>query len=202
MDNQRPADKLRLDPSFESLLRRFTEFERRFIDIDNKIQRISVSGGRGKSESTTTTITTGGGTGPTGPPGPTGATGAAGADNPAGFLAAIPFPTPTLGADDLEITLPYHKTTGASLNFTLRRLTLRVVVAGGDEEIEIEKYSGTGAFSGTSMGTLTLGTGEYEGSITSFTGGTAVSGDKFRIVTTDIGTATGWLVTAEWEASV
>lgn len=106
---------------------------------------------------------------------------------------------PVLGADENEVTIPYKNNGLTSATYALRRLTLHVAVPGGAPEIELEKYSGTGAFVGTSMVTLTMGSGDRDAVATSFDVDTVQSGDEIRFVVNDLGTATGWSIEAEFE---
>jgi hypothetical protein len=107
------------------------------------------------------------------------------------------------GGDAFEFTLPYSPTDGTtSVTWNLRRITLRVNVAGGAPAVTIEKSTATGAFSATTMGSVTMGSGNYEVSATGgFSSSTVASGNKLRMNPTALGTATGWTVTCEFEAS-
>jgi hypothetical protein len=109
-------------------------------------------------------------------------------------LAAGYTPSAT-GADTVEIPVPYSPTNGTtSLTWNVRRLNLRVNVAGGAPSVTVEKSTASTAFSATTVGTVTLASGAYEGSTTS-TLGTVASGDKLRMNVAALGTATGWTVT-------
>jgi hypothetical protein len=105
------------------------------------------------------------------------------------------------GGDVLEFTMPYSPVDGTtSITWTLRRITLRVNVAGGAPAVTIEKSTASGAFSAATMGSVTMGSGNYEVSATSgFTSSTIASGNKLRMNPTALGTATGWTVTCEFE---
>lgn len=105
------------------------------------------------------------------------------------------------GGDAFEFTMPYSPVDGTtSITWNLRRITLRVNVAGGAPAVTIEKSTATGAFSASTMGSVTMGTGNYEVSATSgFTSSTVASGNKLRMNPTALGTATGWTVTCEFE---
>ncbi len=98
------------------------------------------------------------------------------------------------GADIAELVVPYSSVDGTtSITWNVRRIDFRVNVAGGAPAITVEKYTGTGAFSATSVGTVTLGSGAYEGSVTSALG-TVASGNKLRFNVGTLGTATGWTI--------
>lgn len=105
------------------------------------------------------------------------------------------------GGDTFEFTMPYSPADGtASITWNMRRITLRVNVAGGAPAVTIEKSTATGAFSATTMGSVTMGSGNYEVSATSgFSSSTIASGDKLRFNATTLGTATGWTVTVLFE---
>lgn len=100
------------------------------------------------------------------------------------------------GADVAEFVVPYSPRDGTtSLTYNVRRIDVRVNVAGGAPAVTLEKYTGTGAFSATSIGTVTLGSGAYEANKTSsFTTSTLTSGDKVRFNVGTLGTATGWTI--------
>lgn len=106
------------------------------------------------------------------------------------------------GADVAEFTIPYSPADGTtSMTWRVRRIDFRVNVAGGAPAITLEKYTGTGAFSATTIGTVTLGSGAYEGNKTSsFTTSTLTSGDKVRFNVGTLGTATGWTIQLMLEA--
>ena len=101
------------------------------------------------------------------------------------------------GADAVEAELPYA-TDGSTLTYNVNIFRLRVATAGGAPALALEKSSGTGGFSATSLGTLTLGSGAYEGNITAL--GTAQSGDKLRFNVGTLGTAQNWTVSVELAA--
>lgn len=100
------------------------------------------------------------------------------------------------GGDAAELVVPYKASDGTtSLTWNVRRINFRVSTAGGAPAVTVEKYTGTGAFSATTVGSVTLGSGASEGSQTSsFTTSTLSSGDKIRINPTALGTAAGWTV--------
>lgn len=105
------------------------------------------------------------------------------------------------GADTMEFTMPYSPTDGTtSITWNLRRFTLRVAVAGGAPAASLEKSTATGAFSATTMASVTMGSGNYEVSATSgFSSSTVASGNKIRFNATALGTATDWTITCEFE---
>lgn len=101
------------------------------------------------------------------------------------------FTPASTGADAAEVTVP-----GSGLTFTLTKVTLRVAAAGGAPAITVQKSTVAGVFTPTSIGSVTLGSGAYEGSSTSSLG-TVASGDKIRFSVGALGTAAGWTVTVE-----
>jgi hypothetical protein len=104
------------------------------------------------------------------------------------------------GADVAEFVVPYSPDDGTTgLTFTLRRATLRVNVAGGAPVAILEKSTVAGAFSASTLGTLTMPSGDYEVSITSFGIGTVASGNKVRFNVSTLGTATGWTIELEMQ---
>ena len=151
-----------------------------------------------------------GATGPTGPAGATGATGATGPTGPTGptgvvtnltksvVLCSAYTPTST-GADTAEVEVPYDANNN-SLTYTIERLLLRVQTAGGAPSMKIEQYSGTGAFTPTVVGTVTLSTGANEGQVTSSLG-TIVSGTKLRFNVLGLGTAQNWTIQVDLSAN-
>lgn len=101
------------------------------------------------------------------------------------------------GPDLVEAVVPYDPADGTTpVTWTLRRITLRVQTAGGAPAITIEKSTVAGAFSASSVGTLTMGSGDYEVSSTAALG-TAASGDKLRFNVTTLATALNWTVEVE-----
>lgn len=100
-----------------------------------------------------------------------------------------------IGQDTAEIVIPYASD-GSDLTFDVRRILIRVNVAGGSPSVRIEKSTGIGIFSAVTVGTVTLGSGDYEGAVTAALG-TLDSGDKIRFNTLALGTAVGWTVIAE-----
>lgn len=129
-----------------------------------------------------------------GPPGPTGAAGAASL----GCLIClcVAFTPASTGADAGEVVVPYDPADGTTAKtWNVRRITLRVNVAGGAPVVVIQRSTvGNAAFgAGSTVGTITFGSGDLEGSVTSALG-TVASGDKLRFSVTTLGTATGWTV--------
>jgi len=105
--------------------------------------------------------------------------------------------TPGAGAQVAEYVLPLG-TDGASVTWVVKRIFFRVQTAGGAPQATVEKYTGTGAFAATTVGSVTLGSGAYEGSQTSaFTTSTLTSGDKVRLNATTLATAANWSVMLE-----
>ncbi len=80
-----------------------------------------------------------------------------------------------------------------SITWNVRRIDFRVNVAGGAPAITVEKSTASTAFSSASVGTVTLGSGAYEGNNTSSLG-TVASGNKLRFNVGTLGTATGWTI--------
>jgi hypothetical protein len=114
-------------------------------------------------------------------------------------LCAAHTPSGT-GADTAEFVVPYSPDDGTtSLTYNLRRATLRVNVAGGAPVAVLEKSTVAGAFSASTLGTLTMPSGDYQVSITSFAIGTVASGDKVRFNVSALGTATGWTIELEMQ---
>jgi hypothetical protein len=107
------------------------------------------------------------------------------------------------GGDAAEYVVPYSATDGTtSLAYAVRRIDFRVSTAGGAPQATVEKYTGTSTFAATTVGSVTLGSGAYEGNQTSsFTTATLNSGDKVRVNAAALGTAAGWTVLLELEAT-
>lgn len=105
--------------------------------------------------------------------------------------------TPGAGAQVAEYVLPLG-TDGASVTWVVKRIFFRVQTAGGAPQATVEKYTGTGAFAATTVGSVTLASGANEGSQTSaFTTSTLTSGDKVRLNATTLATAANWSVMLE-----
>lgn len=96
--------------------------------------------------------------------------------------------TPTAtGADVAEVEIPFSTTSG-SLTYTIQRLLVRVQTAGGAPSVTFEKSTGSGAFSPTTIGTVTLTSGANEGQVTTSLG-TIISGNKVRFNVAALGSA-------------
>lgn len=110
-------------------------------------------------------------------------------------LAAGWDPTAT-GPDTAEVPVPYSPADGTtSVTWNVRRIELRVSTAGGAPSVTIEKSTATGLFSATTVGTVTLGVGAYQGAVTAALG-TVASGTKLRMNIGDLGSgAVGWSCT-------
>lgn len=95
------------------------------------------------------------------------------------------------GADTAELTVPFDPADGTtSITWNVRALIVRVQTAGGAPAVTFEVSTIAGAFSAATIGSVTLGSGAYEGSNTSmFTIPTVVSGNKIRLNFTALGTA-------------
>ena len=105
--------------------------------------------------------------------------------------------TPTsTGGHVMELTIPFNSM-GYSANFDILWCNLRVATAGGTPEIILEKSSGTGAFSATTILTITMTTGQYEANRdnTSTAIGTVTTGDKIRVNVTNLGSGAAGFTT-------
>jgi hypothetical protein len=125
-----------------------------------------------------------------------GTTGLQGPSNPKACLITLceAFTPSGTGADIAEVTVPYSPLDGTTVvTFNVRRIDFRVNVAGGAPSITVEKSTGTGAFSATTVGTVTLGSGASEGSATALLG-IVQSGNKLRYNVGTVATATGWTI--------
>lgn len=108
--------------------------------------------------------------------------------------------TPTAtGGDTAEVEVPYSVSAG-SLTFTVLRILFRVQTAGGAPSISIEQSSGTGAFSPTTVGAVTLTSGANEGQVTSGLG-TITSGTKLRFNALTLASAQNWTVQVDISAN-
>jgi hypothetical protein len=105
------------------------------------------------------------------------------------------FTPPVLGADSGEVVMPFA-TDGTSVNYSIKAIRLRVGVAGGAPAVTIEKSTGSGVFSASTVGTVTLSSGAYEGSNTTSLG-TINSGDKLRFNVGTIASTQNWTVIVE-----
>lgn len=128
-------------------------------------------------------------TGPTGPAGPPGET-------VRSLVLCMAFTPLTTGADVGEVTVPFASDGTTVLTWNVKRLTLRVGTAGGAPSMKIQKSTAATAFSPADVGTVTLGSGDYEGSVTAALG-TVQSGNKLRFWVLDKATAINWTVIVE-----
>jgi hypothetical protein len=105
------------------------------------------------------------------------------------------------GADTAEFVVPYSPRDGTtSVTWNVRRIDFRVQTAGGAPAITVEKSTATGAFSATTVGTVTLGSGAFEGNNTTSLG-TVASGDKLRFNVGTLATAQNWTIEVSLGAS-
>jgi hypothetical protein len=107
--------------------------------------------------------------------------------------------TPLISGPDIgEVPVPYSPLDGTtSLIYTVRRLVFRVQTSANDTSIiAIEKSTGTGGFSATTIGSVTLSSGSYEAYNTGSLG-TINSGDKLRFNITTLGSAQNWITICE-----
>lgn len=100
------------------------------------------------------------------------------------------------GVDLAQLVVPYHRDGTTVKTYTVRRISFRVGTAGGAPAVTVQKYTGTGSFSPTTVGTVTLGSGAYEGAVTSALG-TVDSGDKIRFNVDTLATAETWTIEVE-----
>jgi len=115
----------------------------------------------------------------------------------AGILLCLGFTPAATGSDVGEVMVPYDPADGVtSITWNVRRIWLRVNVAGGAPVATVNVSSGTGAFSGVLVGTLTMGSGNYEVAVTASLG-TVASGNKLGFSVTTLATATGWTIGCE-----
>lgn len=98
------------------------------------------------------------------------------------------------GADTAEIIVPHDPVDGTtSITWNVRRISFRVGTAGGSPSVTVERYASTGAFSPTTVGSVTLGAGSYEAANTTSLG-TVASNEKLRFNASVLGTATDWTI--------
>lgn len=137
--------------------------------------------------------------GPQGPQGDPGVDGADGAQGPRGTIGALlvlcsAYTPAATGADLAEFVVPYDPADGTTpVTWNVRRIDVRVATAGGAPEVRIEKSTAAGAFSASTVGTVTLGSGNSEGAVTAALG-TVASGNKLRINFVGLGTAQSFTV--------
>lgn len=104
--------------------------------------------------------------------------------------------TPTVsGIDAVKWMVPYHPTTGAAVTYDVKRIDARVETPGSvSARLNVMKYSGNGAFSGTSLLTnnMWIGSSTRETSgVAGFASSTVTSGDKLAVFFENIGTGVG-----------
>lgn len=105
--------------------------------------------------------------------------------------------TPSItGADSAEIPIPYDTDGITSVTWNINRFTLRVQTAGGAASVALQKSTGTGVFSPTTLGTVIVTSGAYEGFTTSGLG-TLSSSDKIRFNVLSISGTQNWTVLTE-----
>jgi hypothetical protein len=113
--------------------------------------------------------------------------------NPGGSAAsARPFGFGWFGPYPLNIiqgaTFVVPEVEGASMTFNLTRILFRLNTPGTTSTtMHVEKSSGGGAFSGSTVGGVTLTAGSYEGEDTTSLG-SVTSGDLLRLVWDTVGT--------------
>jgi hypothetical protein len=98
---------------------------------------------------------------------------------PPSFIAEWAGPLPTVTGPGLELLLP--TVNGAPMTFDVKAIYSRLsVLPVGSTAFRVEKSAGGGAFSASTIATLTHTTSDYEKSNTALTG-TLTSGDLLRI---------------------
>jgi hypothetical protein len=108
--------------------------------------------------------------------------------------------TPSLiEPDAAEVSVPFDPIDGiSSIDWNVKRISLRVQTPETvTSSIDIEKSSGPGVFSATTVGSLMLLSGSYETAFASASLGTVTSGDKLRFNVTALGTAANWTIITE-----
>lgn len=107
------------------------------------------------------------------------------------------------GADTFECQVPYVQG-DQSIRWVIHRIYLRVQTAGGAPSVTVERSTGTGAFSATTVGTVTLGSSAYYAQTlrSSLSSDYLTSGDFIRANVQTVGTATGWTLAVECEAQM
>ena len=104
--------------------------------------------------------------------------------------------TPTsTGPDAGEVVIPHGHDGVSVLSWDVKRLVFRVQTTGTGSSVLIEKSTGTGGFSATTVGTVAVATGAYEGY--SFPTATVLSGDKMRFNVTDLGSTQNWFLSTD-----
>jgi hypothetical protein len=100
-----------------------------------------------------------------------------------------------LGADVVEVPVPYDPADGTTARtWNVRRVDFRVSIAGGAPQLLVEKSTVAGAFSPSTVATVTMGNGNYEVA-NNPAAQTVASGDKLRVNIAVLGTAEKWTVT-------
>ena len=93
-------------------------------------------------------------------------------------------PVPTVTGAGLEFTVPFYR--GSSVTFPMSRMFSRLsVLPSGTTSFRVEKSSGGGAFSASTVGTTSHTTSDYEKTNTSLTG-SVNSGDLVRVYFTAV----------------
>lgn len=132
--------------------------------------------------------------GAAGPPGADGATGPAGAS---GTIIALcgGFTPDASGGDAFEAVVPYDTDGTSVVVWNITRCTFRVAIPStvSSQSVVIQKSSASGAFSPTTVTTLTLTAGSYEISDT-VSLGTVSSGHKLRFSIPSLTDAAGWSI--------
>jgi len=102
--------------------------------------------------------------------------------------------TPTaIGPDPAELTVPFSNDGITPVNWAVRGIRFRVQTAGGAPSVRIEKSPGAGLFAPSTVGTVTLGAGAYEGNSVSSLG-SVTSGEKLRFNVLETGTSEHWTI--------
>ena len=180
-------------------------------EIESLKTRIAASGTGGTGTGIVPATPIPGATGPQGIPGIPGMAGPPGEDGSVDDFIYSPstpekksitltfcsaFTPVATGGDTAELDVP--KINGQPVLWNVMTIFFRVATAGGAPSVTIEKYTGTGAFSPTTVGTVTLGSGANEGQTTSgFTTTQLTSWDKVRMNPVTLATALNWTVEME-----
>lgn len=94
------------------------------------------------------------------------------------------------GADAMQIPVP------GGLTYNITKINAWAETPGGVYSFTVEKYSGTGSFSGTTVGTVTSSSGAH-GANTTTSLGQVTGGDKLRANFSSIGTAANLTIEVE-----
>lgn len=102
---------------------------------------------------------------------------------------------PAEGSYSPEVRVPFD-TDGSSMSFDLAELwARRGTTSSGGTTFRLLVYTGTGAFSGTTVADVTIAAGDNEATSTTFSVGTVSSGDKLRLYFLSLGSGGGdWQV--------